>query len=122
VALEFETANAAVYQMIHRAASACAAPGETCSLAYLHFHAEQFARGAASGDQYRSDLAYLHELMGRPSAFNFYVVEVSLEATAAFGQIEGLKKGTRETDQAVRRALLSNRLFDFGESTFEQIT
>ena len=31
---------------------------------------------------------------------DFYVVEVSLEPTAAFGQIEGLKKGTRETDQA----------------------
>ena len=52
---------------------------------------------------------------------DFYVVEVSLEPTAAFGQIEGLKKGTRETDQAVRQALLWNRLFDFGEPTFEQI-
>jgi hypothetical protein len=117
--LAFERAGDAIYQMIHRAASACAA-GRVPRLAYLHFESLPY-RGGATTAQYRTDLKKLHELMGSPASFHFYLVELPLQPTAGFRAIENLSKGTPDTDRQVRDAIRSTRLFDFGDSKIERI-
>lgn len=109
----------AVYQMVHRAASACAM-ARSPMLLYLHFEPEPTGR-AASTAQYRADLGNLHRLIGSPSAFAFYLVEVPIAPTEAFHGIEGLKKGHPSTDRIVRSALRTTKLFEFGKPAVEKI-
>lgn len=106
----------AVYQMVHRAASACAvASGKELQpeLTYLHFHPSPLA-STATTDQYVSDLRHLRMLLGPGSALGITVVEMPLEPTAAFRAIEGLDKRARETADAVSAALQRGPLFEFG--------
>ncbi len=109
----------AVYQMVHRAASA-AAMSRTPRLIYLHFEFAGGARGAST-DQYLTDLTCLHNLLGNPTNFPFHLVEVRIKPTSAFGALEHLKKGSSETDLAVRAALRSGRLFEFEEAHIQTI-
>jgi hypothetical protein len=102
-----------VYQLVHRAASACGA-GKRPHLAYLHFSAPGVRSGASSG-QYEKDLAAVHTLLGHPTGFPFFVVDLPIEPTAAFRRIQDLKKGQAATGQQVRAALLADTLFEFGE-------
>jgi hypothetical protein len=81
-------------------------------LAYLHF-APSPDPGAASSDQYYADLLHLHELLGRPSGFPFYLVEVEIEPAAAFDRLRHLTKGEPETDREMRAALRGEVLFEF---------
>ena len=109
--LKVDDFRAAVYQMVHRAASACSAP-KLPRLAYLHFTPPPDQR-AATSDQYRADLGRLHGLLGSPTAFPFYLVEVQVTPTAAFAAIAGLPKASAPTSEQVRRALSAGGVFEF---------
>lgn len=117
--IELDEASGIVYQMVHRAASA-AASSQSPHLVYLHFEPSP-RKGAATAKQYMDDLRALHELIGSPSGFPFYVVSLPTKPTAAFGEIEGLPKGTKDTDLRVRRALASSRLFEFGTPSIHPV-
>jgi hypothetical protein len=84
--LSVDNAGEAVYQMIHRAASACST-AVAPSLVYLHFSPSP-TRSTANFAQYRKDLGYLHSLMGAPSGDPFFLVDLSLKPTAAFRAID----------------------------------
>ena len=109
----------AVYQMVHRAASACAL-SRAPRLAYLHFTPSP-ARGAASAAQYLADLNHLHRKLGNPEELPFFLVELPIEPTADFRAIQDLPKGSQVTDQQVREAISATRLFDFGVPQIKRI-
>lgn len=117
--IELEDVGEAVYQIVHRAASACAS-SRSPSLAYLHFNPSP-ARGTATRAQYRADLRHLHQLLGSPHNFPFYFVEVPLQPTVAFREIESLPKGRLDTDRKIRDAISSTRLFEFGDPRVDKI-
>jgi len=102
----------AIYQMVHRAASACAWQ-RSPQLAYMRFtplpNGEQ-----PDFDQLWSDLVHLHRLLGSPSDFPFHLIEVQVKATPSFEKLRNLQKGLPTTAQWVRQGLLSDRLFEFG--------
>jgi hypothetical protein len=118
-----DEAGEAIYQMVHRAASASATANATASspsLVYVHFQSMPARAGATIG-QYRAELRRLHKLMGSPASFPFYLAEVPLWPTEAFHKIESLPLGDNETDKSVRAAIGSTRLFDFGDPQIEDI-
>lgn len=108
--------GAATYQMVHRAASACAecdVSGRP-ALAYLQFsplpndsepHTELLKDG----------LSHLYHLLGAPSNFAFLLIEVTAIPTEAFVLISGLRKGSSETARAVIGALGGAPLFRFSD-------
>jgi hypothetical protein len=102
-----------VYQMVHRAASACKAGGNP-QLAYLVFKPSADPRTADMQTIY-NDLTHLWNLLGNPKKFSFYLVEVHLSPTAAFDAIASLPKGNEATNEAVRDALCNEPLFNFSE-------
>ncbi|MGA2673630.1 MAG: hypothetical protein ABSE99_10425 [Terracidiphilus sp.] len=100
----------AVYQMVHRAASACAAGNP--AMVYLQF--SPLPDGNQPDIQrLKDDLIYLHGLLGVPIGLPFFLVEVEAKATARFAQILGLPKGSQSTADAVMNALREGPLFDF---------
>ncbi|MCJ7515478.1 MAG: hypothetical protein MUO89_05875 [Dehalococcoidia bacterium] len=101
----------AVYQMVHRAASACY-KSERPRLAYLHFTPDPSGKGATSA-QYQSDLEHLQDLLGNPAGFSFHLIEVEIRPTAAFEQIRNLPKASAETARTVCAALQDGPLFEF---------
>jgi len=107
-----------VYQVVHRAASACGL-GRAPSLAYLHF--TPTVKSAATSAQYLSDLSQVHALLGNPDGFPFFLIDVPIEPTGAFDALKHLKKGSAETGKAVRSALLADELFEFGEPHVRRI-
>ncbi|MGA2226527.1 MAG: hypothetical protein ABSH41_18985 [Syntrophobacteraceae bacterium] len=110
--LLIEDFSAAIYQMVHRAASACAAESKP-KLAYLVFKPSPDPR-AADTQTICADLAHLWSLLGSPQGFHFYVVELSLSPTAAFKPIKPKEIGKHGTAMQVRAALSgNNRLFSF---------
>lgn len=109
--LDINDFSAAVYQMVHRAASACF-NSEQPHLAYLHFTPDPSGKGATS-EQYQSDLEHLRLLLGNPSNFQFCMVDLEIRPTDAFERIKDLPKGTVETATAVRNAFENGPLFDF---------
>jgi hypothetical protein len=102
-----------VYQMVHRAASACAA-GVNPKMAYLMFEPSLDPK-TASIQQIHADLNHLWDLLGNPNRFPFYLIELQLSPTAAFDAIASLPKGDEATNKAVRDALCNEPLFDFSE-------
>ncbi len=110
--LLIEDFSAAVYQMVHRAASACAA-GSKPQLAYLVFKPSHDPR-TANIQTISDDLTHLWSLLGSPQGFPFYVVELSLSPTAAFKAIKPKEIGKDGTAMQVRAALSGNDpLFSF---------
>lgn len=104
--------SGAVYQMVHRAASACSAGGHP-RMAYIVFEPSPDPKTAGM-PTIRDDLTHLWSLLGKPKGFPFYLVEVQLSPTAEFDAIAPLLKGNNATAQQVSAALLrSARLFDF---------
>jgi hypothetical protein len=102
----------AVYQMVHRAASACDA-GNDPRMAYLIFSPDPNQQ-PSNTSQLRKDLGHLWNLLGRPERFPFFLVEVQISSTAAFNAIKSLQKGQASTASQVRNALLgSTPLFHF---------
>jgi hypothetical protein len=105
----------AIYQMVHRAASACAvatAKRLQPEFVYLHFHPSSL-RSTASIDQYVSDLRHLRSLLGPGSGRVMRAVEMPLAPTAAFHGIQSLNKRLPETADKVAAALRYGPLFDF---------
>lgn len=117
--LHLDGFTSCVYQMVHRAASACG-EGRSPSLAYLHF--TPTTSSAATSAQYHADLSHVHALLGSPLGFPFFVIDLPVMPTRAFREIEHLKKGAIETGRAVRVALLANALFEFGEPHVHRIS
>jgi hypothetical protein len=112
--LHIEDFSDAVYQMVHRAASACAA-GKMPKLAYLVFKPSPDPKTAAISTL-RNDLTHLWNLLGSPKGFPFYLVKVQLSPTPAFDEIEPLPKRDKATAEQVKAALFgSDRLFKFGK-------
>ncbi len=109
--LRLEDFSDAVYQMVHRAASACA-QGKRPQLAYLQFTPLPDGQKADSEQNY-TDLTDLHRLLGHPSGFPFHLIEVQVMPTDAFRSIERLPKGSSKTAEAVTAALLGASLFKF---------
>lgn len=103
----------AVYQMVHRAASACAT-GSKPGLAYLAFKYSPPAPKAATSQQIHDDLKHLKDLLGNPAGFPFYLIEVYITPTDAFKAIELLSKGQDTTVLKVQDALSGDKpLFSF---------
>ena len=124
--LALDTFQDCVYQMVHRAASACGAcdTGRTPALAYLHFTSDSrpaCASGNTRTPPYLDDLSALHRLLGSPSEFPFFLIDMPMEFTAAFRDIEVLKKGVPQTGQRVRSSLRDSELFRFGKPTVHAV-
>ena len=81
-------------------------------LVYLHFHPSPLG-STATTDQYVSDLRHLRSLLGQESGLGITVVEMSMEPTAAFREIQGLDKHQRESADTVLAALCHGPLFEF---------
>ena len=114
--LKLDDFNDMVYQIVHRAASACAAAterGTSAELVYLHFHPSPLSNSATTA-QYVADLRQLRELLGAESRLGLTVVEMSLSPTAAFDRIKDLDKRQSETAKPVRKAVCEEMLFEFG--------
>jgi hypothetical protein len=112
-----------VYQVLHRAASACAvATAEKLQphLVYLHFHPSPLPSSATTS-QYISGLRNLYTLIDSPGGIRFTVVELPLKPTAAFEVIKDLDKKSRETAVQVKAALCNGPLFTFGNPILTQI-
>ncbi len=105
-----EDFSSAVYQMVHRAASACH-PGRLPTLVYLQFC--PLPDGCGLESRVMDDLRYLHSLLGTPAGFPFWLVKVEAKPNTAFERIRKLPKGSPNTADAVRAALLGELLFDF---------
>jgi hypothetical protein len=87
----------ATYQMVHRAASACAA-GKTPVLAYLLF-TQSPKPNTATPQEIAGQLTLLRALLGHPSGYPFFLVEIDLAPTARF---EGLEdQGAAEVKAAI---------------------
>jgi hypothetical protein len=99
----------AVYQMVHRAASACAG-GRFRGLVYLQFFPLP-DRTEAEVTQLREDLAKLHVMLGSPQNFPFRLLEVQLEWNSSFQQLLKLSKELASTGQSVCAALVREPLF-----------
>lgn len=109
--LTIENTSSAVYQMVHRAASACAA-GPKPKLLYLQF--TPLPNGTPADCRHlREDLHNLHSLLGSPEDFPFYLVELEVKPTAAYEVIASLSKGSAETAEKVVSALNGEPLFEF---------
>jgi hypothetical protein len=110
LSLRPEDVSEVVYQLIHRAASACSA-GKSPGLAYLSFSPPP--PGCGPDDHLKADLAkLLRSIHSRPSLFA-RVLEVQLEPTTEFLQLSSLPKGSSDTGRQVRAALLDGPLFKF---------
>ena len=121
--LQLKDVSDVVYQVLHRAASACAvATARSCEphLIYLHFHPSP-SKNSATTSQYKSDLGDLHSLLGSPANLKFAVVEMPLQPTPAFDLIKDLDKRSRATSVKVARALGQGPLFNFGTPTITPI-
>lgn len=116
--LRLEDFASCVYQVVHRAASACGL-GRAPSLAHLHF--TPTLPSAATSAQYLSDFSDVHALLGNPERFPFFVVDLPMQPTTAFRAIEQLKKGDAATGRIVRAALLTDVLFEYGEPQIHRI-
>ena len=115
-AANFAGVSHCVYQMLHRAASACAAAKHP-SLAYLVFRME----GDPVKTFYSEDLATLHRALGNPSVFPFWLIDAELKPTPTFEALRGLRKGAPATAERVHESLLRERPFKFGDMAVHRI-
>ena len=121
--LDVEDVKDVVYQVLHRAASACAvATTSRCRplLMYLHFHPSPL-QNSATTDQYISDLRQLNELLGHPAKLKFVVAEIPLAPTLAFESLKDLDKRSQATSALVIEALCHGPLFTFGTPIITRI-
>jgi hypothetical protein len=108
------------YQMVHRAATACAA-GDRPGLAYLIFSPAPDGSGVETGPVLRG-LKALADVLGRPAGFPLRMLVVEVLPTAAFESIRPLRKGETATSEAVRAALLGPPLFGFGALAVHRVS
>lgn len=109
--------NDAIYQMVHRAASAChVGPPARPALAYIQFSPLPPATAPDIKfklEQLQSALSRFRHLLGTTHGFPFFLVEVTATPTEAFNRISGLARGSRKTASLVRTALRAAPLFEF---------
>lgn len=111
--LHVEDFNDVVYQMLHRAASACATGNCKPKMAYLLFKPSPDTR-TADTNTIRTDLDHLWRLLNCPPSFPFYLIEVNMTVTTAFKVIASLQKANEDTTRQVCATLRgSERLFNF---------
>jgi len=121
--LQLEDFSDVVYQMLHRAASACAvAKATNClpELIYLHFNPSP-EKNSATLNEYVSDLTHLHNILGSPKDLIFRCVELPVFPTPAFEIIKNLNKHLPITSTQVFEALCHGPLFTFGQPTIRII-
>jgi hypothetical protein len=110
----------AIYQMVHRAASAATA--EMPGLAYFLFKPSPDDR-AADPDDVHKKLTDLWDRLGKPSTFPFHVVEIETKPLDAYEPLGLLPKGDEATAEAVCAALQDSKpLFDFTSYRVRPIT
>lgn len=119
--LRIEDFRGTVYQMVHRAASACERSEALPRLAYVLFHPHP-EPALNRHAPYADDLRHLKSLLGGAPAFSFHLVEVGLRPTPRFEALRHLRKGTSETITAVRKAVLEGGLFEYGPFAHQEIT
>ena len=101
----------AIYQMLHRAASAVAT-GEQPRLAYFLFKPSPSTQSATPED-IKKRLSELWEILGEPEGFRFYIVEIKMSALEGFEALRNLPKD-KETSELVSAALQADSpLFEF---------
>jgi hypothetical protein len=115
--LSREDVQPAIYQMVHRAASACSFE-RSPTLAYLQFM--PLPDGKPLQTDLASDMQKLYGIFGSPSRFRFCLITVRLFPTRAFQAIGGLPKDLPETALSVQSALRKDTLFDFAGVDFQE--
>lgn len=107
-AISLEDVRELPYQLIHRAASACAPEVRYRALVYLVFGSDPHAC-------YVEDVQGLMRLLAPAGDLRAFVVNVSVTWSAAFSSLKKRwETGERELSPEVRQALLSRPLFTFG--------
>jgi hypothetical protein len=114
------------YQMLHRAASACATASSYVAekrpmLAYFKFTSPNMPPSAAWAEYYRTSLALLRKRLRRSIDFRFFLVEIQISQSDQFELIARLPKASPETGISVRNALQESQLFNFLSFKVEQI-
>jgi hypothetical protein len=110
-----EDFSSAVYQIVHRAASACSA-GRSPALLYLQF--SPLPDGRAVESCLIDDLRHLYLLLGAPVGFPFWLCRVEAKPMPAFEGIKNLPRGVPQTGEEVRAALRREPLFTFTDVSF----
>ena len=106
------------YQMVHRAASAAHA-GDLPKMTYLLFNEP---KQAAKTESVLKMLRKFWNLLGCPSTFPFFVVQIEMQAQAAYEPLRGLKKNSNETSEAICAALQDKLpLFNFEVKRVEKV-
>lgn len=118
--LTLNNTSEVVYQMVHRAASACATVRKP-KLLYLCFTPQPNGR-ASKVQHILDDMTTLHALLGSPLNFQFYLAEMEARPTQEFQSISGLTKGIPSTANRVSAALKGEPLFDFSLRQLHSIT
>jgi hypothetical protein len=118
--LTLNNTSEVVYQMVHRAASACATVRKS-KLLYLCFTPQPNGR-ESKVQHILDDMTTLHALLGSPLNFQFYLAAMEASPTEAFQSIAGLPKGTTSTADRVSVALKGEPLFDFSLRQLHTIT
>jgi hypothetical protein len=118
--LVVEQMDDCIYQMVHRAASACHDKQKEPLLAYFKFTPSPNPQAAGVGE-YKEALTLLHSVLGRPAAFPFFLVEIQMLPTTEFRSIASLPKGQARTGNLVKQALVQAKLFDFTSYRIETI-
>lgn len=116
--ITYESMESQVYQMIHRAASICSLNTNPI-MAYLLFTEEYIPE-----DTYyiEKDLSTFWKLLGKPSSFPFYFIQIKIEPNSNFQKLKLLQKGKVETREAVMKALRDeNDLFSFKDFKIRKI-
>ena len=106
--------HGAIYQMIHRAASATEA-GRNPSVAYFCFKMKSLPK-VAKIEKVVKQLTELWNLLGQPSTFPFFVVEIEIKATEVYEKMqrEAKTKSMKELPESVISALQGKQpLFEF---------
>jgi hypothetical protein len=117
---EVDEVGLVVYQLLHRAAGACA--GCTSSgVAYLQF--SPLPSGAQPESSHlKADLLDLQEALHTRPSFQARLITIELEPTAAFQGIRDSPKGSTETSQRVLKALANGPLFRFQSCRVEVVS
>jgi len=111
--------GAVVYQMLHRAASACEHAEVTPRLAYVVF--DPPPGRIKTHAPYADDLRQLASLIAPAPGFSMHLVRIGLTPTPAFEALRHLPKGASATIEAVREAVVAGGLFAFDHLRHEQI-
>jgi len=109
--LSVDRVNNVVYQMLHRAASACAISDKP-SMAYLIFHDDH----SPKNPQIRDNLRHFWHTLGGPQSFPFYHIKIDIKPTPRYAPLMYLSKNNNGTIEAILEALRSeDKLFCFSK-------